>query len=470
MEFAEFGRDRVQRASAQRTAGASVLFVAFHFAPENTSGTHRPLHFARALEDRGYRVWVISGPISAMRYTDPALSEVFPWSERIVRPNAAPTISGAYRLVKRLMRVRGQDSAPRRQRAEPGDGDSRRGLLQRLRAQVGEFESLPDGHRGWYRRAVRAGVRLGRRERVAAVFVSGPPWTAMRVGHHVATRLGVPLIADFRDPWSVHTGAVRRRPHAWAQRTLERWESAVLDDARIALFNSPVIAAAARRTARRGATERIRVILNGTDVPLRRGSAPFPADPPLKIRHFGTLYIGRSLDPLLSALEELVAGGHLQPGEVEVEQVGEADTGALEVAAPRERSVRVRALRSIPFAQAAARMAEPALLLMVQPEWASPAIPSKLYDYLATGNPVLVMAGEGSAAWEVARQFGRCTLLRPERHPENAGVLLQVIEEWRRGNLLQRDASEDAGNLTKTAVGETFVRLVDDILAAATGV
>ena len=30
---------------------ASILFVAYHFAPENTSGTHRSLHFARALVD-----------------------------------------------------------------------------------------------------------------------------------------------------------------------------------------------------------------------------------------------------------------------------------------------------------------------------------------------------------------------------------------------------------------------------------
>jgi len=469
MTFAEFGRDRVTGASAEPAAGASVLFVAFHFAPENTSGTHRPLHFARALEDAGYRVWVISGPTGAMRYTDPALSQVFPWPERIVRPNAAPTISGAYRLFKRMIGVRGRDSVPREQRDAPGGGDARRGLLQRLRAQVAEFESLPDVHRGWYRRAVRAGVRVGRRERVAAVFVSGPPWTAMRVGHRVAARLGVPLIADFRDPWSVRTGAVRRRPHAWAQRKLEEWEGAALEDARIALFNSPVIAAAALRTASRGDTERIRVLLNGTDVPLRRGSAPMPATPPLRIRHFGTLYIGRSIDPLVSALEELVANRYLQPGEVEVEQVGEADPGALEVAALRKRSVEVRALASIPFAEAAARMAEPALLLMVQPEWASPAIPSKLYDYLATGNPVLVMAGEGSASWSVAREFGRCTLLRPERHPENATVLLGLIESWRRGSLRQEDAAHDAGHLAKAAIGASFVDIVRSVLGAPHG-
>jgi len=462
-----FGHDRARSPSKDGASVESVLFVAFHFAPENTSGTHRALHFARALEDNGHRVWVLAGPANSIRHADDALSQVFPWAERIVRPSAAPTISGAYRFLKRMVRAdhRGPPASERGQ--GPQEAKPRSGFLQWLKGQVAEFESLPDVHRGWYRRAVRAGLRIGRRERVAAVYVSGPPWTAMRVGHRISTRLGVPLIADFRDPWSVRTGAIRRRPHAWAQRKLEGWENAALEDARVALFNSPVIAAAAVRTANAGEAERVRVILNGSDVPLRQDRAPFSTVPPLRIRHFGTLYIGRSVDPLLSALEELVSDGRLTPGEVEVEQIGESDLGVVEEEGDRAGAVPVHSFPSIPFAEAAARMAEPAMLLLVQPEWASPAIPSKLYDYLATGNPVLIMAGERSAAWSVAEQFGRCTLLRPERHAENARVLQGLIEQWRCGSLRQEDASEDARHLAKAAIGASFVRLVREILRSS---
>jgi hypothetical protein len=41
----------------------TVLFVSYHFAPENLSGTHRSLHFARALKDAGHRVLVAAPPV-----------------------------------------------------------------------------------------------------------------------------------------------------------------------------------------------------------------------------------------------------------------------------------------------------------------------------------------------------------------------------------------------------------------------
>jgi hypothetical protein len=37
-----------------------ALVVAFYFAPENTSGTHRSLHFARRLVDEGIEVTLLS--------------------------------------------------------------------------------------------------------------------------------------------------------------------------------------------------------------------------------------------------------------------------------------------------------------------------------------------------------------------------------------------------------------------------
>ena len=465
MRIWRFGRAPRRAPSADGASTQSVLFVAFHFAPENASGTHRALHFARALEESGHRVWVVAGPADAMQFTDDALSQVFPWPERIVRPSAAHTIGSVYRLFKRLVRAERHGSQAGSQVGSAQGRPRRPGVLQWLKGQVSEFESLPDVHRGWYRRAVRAALRLGRRQRVAAVFVSGPPWTAMRVGHSVASRLGVPLIADFRDPWSIRTGAIRRRPHAWAQRIIETWERAAIEDARVALFNSPVIAAAAKRTAAPWDAERVRVILNGSDVPLRSGEASFPTERPLRIRHFGTLYIGRSVEPLLAALGDLVAGGHLQPREVEIDLFGESAVSRNGLGGPANSPIRMRTFPPIPFTDAASRMAEPALLLMVQPEWASAAIPSKLYDYLATGNPVLVMASERSAAWEVAKGFRRCTLLRPERHPDNATVLLGLIDTWRRGSLVQENAAEDARHLTKTAIGASFVGLMNELLS-----
>ncbi|MEJ2547618.1 MAG: hypothetical protein P8125_07340, partial [Gemmatimonadota bacterium] len=62
-----------------------ALFVAFHFAPENVSGTHRSLHFARCLADEGFDVTVLTRSLSSITSLDTSLEDVFPWPDRIVR-------------------------------------------------------------------------------------------------------------------------------------------------------------------------------------------------------------------------------------------------------------------------------------------------------------------------------------------------------------------------------------------------
>ena len=446
---------------------ANILFVAYHFAPESSSGTHRGLHFARALMDAGHGVSVIAGPEPPVARSDPSLNQVFPWPDRVRRVGPRATVGTLYVRWNRRRRPRAQGVASADPAPSAGSKGALSRVLARLRYHLRIWEALPDHQRAWSGPALRAGLSVGRGIRADAVFASGPPWTGVMVGHRIAKVLGVPFIADFRDPWTDGSGATWCYGTEWAQRRVGRWEAAVLADAALVCFNSPRLAAVAEARSQLGT--RCHVILNGSDVPRRTAPTTFPRSQPLGFRHFGSLYAGRSIGPLLQALNHLVREGTVRPDEVEVELVGDSDPPLSRHPDLANALVPVRALPHVTFAEAVSRMSEPGVLVSVQSEQHANLIPTKLFDYLCTGNPVLVLSPHASASWDVASPFGRCYRFDLTPTEWNRRVLAEIIATWRCGALQQVPAAEDTQALAKPRIGAEFAGLVADLVTGRQG-
>jgi hypothetical protein len=466
LEIADRSLD-TESAEPERFERGCVLFVAYHFAPENAAGTHRSLHFARSLHDNGYRVHVVSAPEGYARTTDPGLSNVFPFPDRIVRVGYGLTLGGLYLRLKRRI-PRPPAGEPRTERAPAASGGTIRkdgNLLARLRMHLSAWDALPDQQRAWFGPAVRAGLELGRRERIDAVFASAPPWTGLRVAAKLSRKLRTPLIVDFRDPWTARTGRQTRYAADWCHKIAETWEKRVLERASLALFNSPQVMQAAQDHYETLETGRVLTIPNGSDAPRREVESPIPPSPPLHFRHFGTLYLGRSVTPLVRALQRLVERGVIEAGDVSVDLFGRVPEESKRLASLSSNPIHVETRTRLPYSDALALMMEPAILVVSQPAIVSRQIPTKLYDYLCTGNPVLVIAPERSAVWSLARTFPGCWRIEHADTEENTEALGSLLERWRSGCLVQRRTVEDTASLTKAALGEVFVSAIQELLA-----
>jgi hypothetical protein len=452
-----------------------ALLVAFHFAPENTSGTHRSLHFARGLADVGMDVTVLTRSLDSLGEVDPALSEVFPWPERIVRVAAEETLLGrvgpAVRRLGGSRPGRKAGTAGSRARAgareRSGPSSPRGGAVTPaarpagLRGFVDRVERLPDVHKGWRRPALRAGHELFRWTRFDVVIASGPPWTALRVGAGLARAHGIPFVADFRDPWTRRSGRTWPGGGPVLDRIAEAMEARVVGASALVLSNSPGVTEALREGHPRLREEDARTILNGSAARRRDEDRSFPARGATVVRHFGSLYAGRRIAPLLRAARTC---GEADGSTWRVEQFGSRPVaGDLEAVPNAERQL-LSVHDTLPFLEAVERMHDPAVLLVIQPPLVARQVPTKLYDYLCTGNPVLLLAAEDSAVWEIARRFDRCVRADPGDADGIARVLSALREAMRTGELRQVDAREDTAGLTKEAVRETFVRSVRRVI------
>jgi len=147
--------------------------------------------------------------------------------------------------------------------------------------------------------------------------------------------------------------------------------------------------------------EKLFTIPNGYDLPLPRVPKLAVAldRKPVRLIHAGSLYGRRDPLPLLSALADLIAAGEVDEEAVELVFLGElsdklnlpAKIGRLGL----DRCVKIRP--SIPKVEAKELLREADVLLLLQPE-APLQIPSKVFDYLVTGKPILALVGAGATA------------------------------------------------------------------------
>jgi len=445
-------------------SAASALFICYHFAPESASGTHRGLHFFRHLSSAGVSVQVITRQLESETLVDSSLLRLVPDPSCVTRVAPGRPLGDAVASVRlpRLTPRRGQSTAVRE---AVGGGSSASAVGRRLsslspRSHLALQSVFPDPQRGWYVPARRVALEIAARCHPAFVFSTGPPWTALRVAHYVARARGCPLVLDFRDPWFPEMGRGSDYRHGWARHTARRWLASMIREAELVIFNSPAIermTAAAFDDLKRPS---FHTILNGTALPRRRTAGPFPKDEPIRLRHLGNLYLGRSMIPVVRAVKRLVLAGHLRENEILIEQVGPVSAAErAELECPL-----ANISGSVPFQEAARLISAPAILVLPQPPNLRCQIPTKLYDYLASGNPILALTNADGATWQVARGFERCLRADPDDVAAICDHLRRLTDRWRKGLLEQAATEEDTAHLTKVAAGRRFVELVTPLL------
>jgi len=383
----------------------AVLLISYYFPPHHSVGGRRAYRFARHLADFGWDPVVLcAGPEGTEARDEAMLADLDgraavhadwhrPWARR-ARAFLAP------------------------------EGEERGRLAGRLRKGLGDLfrdvsEPLPMGGRSLSTgMAAEAATRVGREHEVAAVWGTGPPFSALEVARRTARALERPLLLDLRDPWTFSPEAKRRN------RVSRRWDRAA--EARLLQAADQVVLTSRAQQgeyAKRHpgvAAERLHTIYTGFD---GFPAPPRPARPwtqgaePWTVAHFGNLYGLRTAVPLLEALGELQKNRELPPGAVRLVNYGYLPPSDREAA--ERLGVTLEQPGRVPMAEGLARLREADVLFLPtfgDQEW---FIPGKLYDYLVAGRPVLTVC-RGEELADIVRQTCIGCVIDPE---DGAGLV-----------------------------------------------
>jgi len=401
-----------------------LLVVSYHYPPDGAVGGLRWAGFSKYLVRQGWEVHLLTGAADADGLRDGVQVNACP---RFITLN--DVYNGLARRARRVLR-RARDSEPRGGGSDGVPAPTAPSLRRRLASLLG----FPDQSRGWMLRAARHARGLIRRTCPDVVVTSGPPHTAHVVGAWACAATGLPLVADFRDPWFTD-----RYDSATARALARFLERRVLTTAREAIANTPELADVIRA---RSPALRVTWVRNGVDLELLPQAAA-QREPGLTIVHAGTLYIRRDLGPVLRALRLLLdRHPEIGPDRARLRVAGHLDEGRGSDLHAQVQGTGLQAFVKhvgVVSRAEALRLAAGSSASVVLAQGQKAMIPAKLYELVGMRVPTIVITEADSASAEEARRVGAYVIA-----PDDVVALADLFEGLWQGRAPAACSASDA--------------------------
>ena len=388
-----------------------VLLISCYFPPAGGIQVQRALSLARYLPENGFQVFVLTARASVPN-NDPELTKLIP---ECVQVHRTWTLEPPFGLRKKLWN-----------RVNSGSGrvKATTGLVAKIKVFITRRVKqllCPDPQVLWYPFALRRASKLIRENGIQTVIVTAPPFSAFllvnelkRLFPHIRT------IADFRDEWLKYFV----KEFAFRDGSDLALRAAEIERATVEACDRVVAVTEASRIEIRSrypeqAAEKFVLIPNGYDPAAfsQFKSRPHKTDR-IVVTYAGTVYKPCSPKGYLDALD---ATPELSQ-KFETRFVGRiAEEFDRTIFNNRKSSVCL--LDFVPQKQVISLMEEADVLLLPWTDRFN--IPGKLFEYLATGKPILALCYLGSDVERVMQQTssGWCV------DPEDSNGIQEALKE-----------------------------------------
>lgn len=283
--------------------------------------------------------------------------------------------------------------------------------------------------KNWVGRATaRAGWWI-RQEFPKALVTFGQPWVNHQVGLQIKKQFPhVPWIAHFSDPWvdsPYYHGSSQEMEIA------KQTEQKVIREADRILFTNEDCADLVMARFPESWRTKVSVIGHSTDETLVSSLEPAAREETRRILHAGNLYEGREPFALLEALAKLAVSG--RGVRFTLDLVGSSTAGLVQRVRDLDLSEKVRFSPPEAFMKNLARCKSADLLLVIDaPAARNMFLPSKIFDYLPLGRPMLALTPPIGATAEIFKklQLPQVSCSDPK---EILRFLMMALDSWEQG-------------------------------------
>ncbi|MBE0673323.1 MAG: glycosyltransferase [Bacteroidales bacterium] len=366
-----------------------VLIITYYWPPSGGAGVQRWLKLARYLPSFGIEPVILTVDPDHATYpvTDYSLTEAIPQDLKVYTTAA----TDYFRLLSRNKAI-----IPSAGFAKTG----KRPLLNKLaRFARGNF-FIPDPRKGWNNHAYRKACEIIDNLGITDIITTSPPHSTQLIGLRLKKRYtNLNWIADLRDPWTDIYYYSEFYPTPIARAIDRKLEKKVIlrADKLVAVGES---LAGLFDTRYPGVRDKTDVISNGFDPDDFEGLQPSSPDI-FTISYVGTLSDSYNIEGLLKSLREIAKEGRPVrlrfTGFVSAEQKKKIlDYLPAETVTFREYCNHTGAIRE---------MLDSSVLLLLIPDHRSNKVilTGKLFEYIATGKPILCIGPtDGDAASRIS--------------------------------------------------------------------
>lgn len=388
-----------------------VLIITYYWPPAGGPGVQRWLKFATYLPSFQFKpiVYIPENPSYPIK--DPTLSEEIPDNLEII----SHPIREPYAIANKV-------SGNKSKVISKGiiEHSSKQGIIQKaLLFARGNF-FIPDARVGWVAPSVKYLLEVIRKEKIKTIITTGPPHSVHLIGLELKKQLQIKWIADFRDPWTTIGYHQQLKMLTYAKEKHYRLEKEVLDTADQLVVTSWIT----QKEFQQKTNTPIEVVTNGFEI---KSEVVAKKDKAFTVAHIGSLLSRRNPKMLWKIFSEMLETSEDFRNNFKLLLAGVVSDEVMKSLNSYGLGPYTEFLGYIPHFKAVKLQKTSRLLLLIEinSDETKAIIPGKLFEYMASGTPIISIGPEGS---DVKRLLQETETGQYFTYSENSALMTYLTE------------------------------------------
>jgi glycosyltransferase involved in cell wall biosynthesis len=427
-----------------------VLIITYYWPPAGGGGVQRWVKFVKYLKDFGWDpvVYTVENPDYPI--TDLSLGNELPANITVLKhPIIEP-----YGIYKSLTGKKKNDKIDANFLSQGKKLHWKDKLAVWIRGNI----FIPDARFLWIKPSVRYLSKYILQHQMDAVISTGPPHSCHLIAYHLNQKFDIPWIVDYRDPWTQidyfdDLGLTR-----WGRDRHITLEKKVLDHCDIIVTVGKTMALDLKTVT----DNRTEVITNGFDESDRVGQK-ISLDHNFSITYIGTMNDARNPVVLWKALHRLKTENHPLCEELIVNLVGKPESVVSDSVKMYQVDGLVNYIGYVPHKEAISYQNSAQILLLVINRTTNNAsiLTGKIFEYLASGRPVLCIGPADGDAAEIIHEAKAGTVVDYEDVDAVIHFLKQNYEKFKLGKLTSKVSNIET--YSRRALTGKYAELLNEI-------
>jgi glycosyltransferase involved in cell wall biosynthesis len=432
----------------------NVLIITYYWPPSGGSGVQRWLKFVKYLPENGYTPYVFTPQNPSFDLKDESLLKDVPNEAEVIHfPIWEP-----YQLFHKASKIAGGNDS-----VKSGNliSTQKKSFFQRVSTWVRGNMIIPDPRVFWVRPSVKFLEDFVKDKKIRMIITTGPPHSVHLIGLKLKKKNpSLKWIADFRDPWStwglldsLGTGKIARSIHRYL-------EKRVLYKADKIVTITPFYVKKFSELSGR----KVDLLTNGFDED-DFTTLTVSKTERFVIRHVGIVNEKCDPRPFMLAVKSLMASNAEFAARVSIDFIGdvhhEFKTFVLSDSLLNGVTIFTP---PVPHKSLITYYGSSSLLLLILTGYrdAEGYMPGKLFEYIATGLPVLGVGPENGDAAFVLNKSRAGSMIDSERSDELTRQLRLHFDAWRSGKTVL-SARDLVNGFTRRGITKELATLLDSL-------
>jgi glycosyltransferase involved in cell wall biosynthesis len=405
----------------KEAAKRKVLIITYYWPPASGPGVQRFLKISKYISDFGWEPVILTVKDSSASSFDISLEKEIGESVQVYKTKTIEP----FELYNRLLGKKGK---------QVGAGliglEDKKGFFKKLTLYIRANFFIPDARKGWRRFALKEAAKIIKENRIEGIITTGPPHSAHLIGLKLKRKFGIPLIADFRDPW---TNIFYNKFFPRTLRTKNKDKN--LED--LVVKNADLVTVVSNGLLEefKDRAKKIEVVYNGFDPEDISEKKPEKADR-FMLSYIGNFKPSQNARTFWEAISELKKEITDFNSNFVVNLTGNLNSELFDLIEEFNLKDVVKTNSYVPHSEAVEIMVNSALLLFIVPNTDSSKliITGKLFEYIATGSPILSIGPIDGNASVILKESGRDEMIDYSEKEKIKEQIKRYYSQWSNGS------------------------------------